>query len=76
MSERDIKCVIAAAEELLFSRDGDVSTGDGDFATCGTDEIIRLECAIVNFLDLPSDDVNHKDFDLIRHKIKELKCTN
>ena len=38
-----ISDVIINAFELVISRNGDVDTEDGSFATCGTDEIIRLE---------------------------------
>lgn len=70
MSNVKMSDVIMSAVELVLSRGGDVMTEDGDFATCGTDEIIRLDTSIAELLELPSDDVDIRDIDLILAKAK------
>lgn len=72
MSELTIKDVIEQAVFLVLSRNGDVDTEDGNFATCGTDEIIRLDMALANLLKLPSDDVSSDDLELINHRVNSL----
>ena len=49
--------VVNAASCIVLIREGDVSTEDGDFATCPIGDIIDLEGALVSLLNLPSDDV-------------------
>ena len=70
MSDLKMSDVLMAAVELVLSRSGDIDLEDGSFATCGTDEIIRLDTSIAGFLDLPSDDVDIRDIDLIFYKSK------
>lgn len=60
------------AFELVISRYGDVDTEDGSFATCGTDEIIRLDEAMAHFFDVGSDDLELHYADLILKKSKQL----
>lgn len=67
-----ISDVIMHAFELVISRDGDVDTEDGSFATCGTDEIIRLDEAMAHYFKVGSDDVSLCNVDLILRKAKEL----
>jgi hypothetical protein len=71
MGNIKISTVLTLAADLVLSRDGDVTTEDGDYATCGTDEMIRLDCAIAELLELPSDDVNCVDTNLIYHNAEK-----
>lgn len=67
-----ISDVIMSAFELVISRDGDVDTGDGSFATCGIDEIIRLDEVIAHYFEVGSDDTRISDVDTILRKAKEI----
>lgn len=49
--------VLTCASNVVLSREGDISTEDGDLATCHVDDIIYLEETLVELLNLPSDDV-------------------
>lgn len=64
--------VLMCAFELVISRYGDVDTEDGSFATCGTDEIIRLDEAMAHFFGVGSDDLEAQYADLIFKKSKQL----
>lgn len=72
MSEIKMSDVIMAAFELVVSRDGDVDTEYGSYATCGIGEIIRLDEAMAHYFEVGSDDVNLRDVDLIFKKAKEV----
>ena len=61
----EIKEIIKLSTSLVLSRDSDVNTEDGSFATVDTDLIIRLEQAIVKAFDLPYDDVSEEDVPII-----------
>lgn len=67
-----ISDVIMCAFELVISRDGDVDTEDGSFATCGTDEIIRLDEAMAHYFKVGSDDLDLCNVDLVLRKAREL----
>jgi hypothetical protein len=50
--------VLTCASNVVLSRDGDVSTEEGYLATCQVDDIIYLEEALVELLNLPCDEVS------------------
>ena len=52
----------------VLSRDGDIETTNGNFATVGADEVIRLECAVAEAFELNSDDVNESDIPMIKKR--------
>lgn len=72
MEQVKLSNVLMCAFELVISRYGDVDTEDGSFATCGTDEIIRLDEAMAHFFDVGSDDLELHYADLILKKSKQL----
>ncbi len=72
MLNEKMKDVLLYAVGIVLSRDGDVSTEDGEFATVGTDDIILLEAAIVDAFDLDSDDVTSSDILKVCATIKSL----
>ncbi len=63
--------IIKIAVHLVLSREGDVDTEDGTFATVSTDDIICLEQAIVEAFDLNSDDVCREDVSKINKMLGE-----
>lgn len=71
-----ISDVIINAFELVISRNGDVDTEDGSFATCGTDEIIRLDEAMAHYFQVGSDDISLSDAYVISQKAKELDLSH
>ena len=50
--------VLTCASNVVLSRDGDVMTEEGNLATCQVDDIIYLEEALVELLNLPYDEVS------------------
>ena len=68
MNEK-LKEVLKQAVLVCEYRAGDVSTEDGDFATTDIDSIIRLEEALCDALDAPSDDIRMLD---VFQKIQKL----
>ena len=50
--------VLTCASNVVLSRDGDVTTEEGHLATCQVDDIIYLEQALVELLNLPYDEVS------------------
>lgn len=56
MNEK-IKAVLIAALDVADGRRGDVSTEDGDFATCSVENMIELETAFCAAFDTETDDV-------------------
>jgi hypothetical protein len=68
-----MKRVMELAVSVVLSRGGDVDTEDGCKATIDTDEIIKLEAAIVDAFNLPSDDVVDDNINLVMTKLKSLK---
>ena len=64
--------IIERAIFVVDSRDGDVDTMDGTFATVDTDEIIRLEEAIENFFDLSIEELipSYNSKSLVNNTIK------
>ncbi|URC15434.1 hypothetical protein JLT2_66 [Paraglaciecola Antarctic JLT virus 2] len=53
--DNNLKEVLKLAVALTLSRDGDVTTEDGNFATVDTDIIIELDMAISKAFSLDSD---------------------
>lgn len=65
MINKEIKRVLELAAALVLSRDADVDTVDGGFATVDADIIIQLDCAIASAFNLNGDNVNNKDVEMI-----------
>jgi hypothetical protein len=72
MQSKKLRELIETAILTVLSREGDIDTDDGSFATVGTDEIIRLDCAIADAFELNSDDVNESDVALIKYKLDSM----
>ena len=72
MLNEKMKSVLRRAVQLVLSRDGDIATECGIFATVDTDEIIMLEADIVEAFELDSDDVMHSDAPHIAAMINSL----
>lgn len=72
MNQVKLSDVLMLAFELVLSRDGDVDTEDGSFATCGIDEIIRLDEAMAHYFEVGSDELNLYNVDLVLRKAKML----
>ena len=71
MSEIKMSDVLLRATEVVISRDGDISTEDGDFACVDIDSIIHLEGELSRLFALDSDDVVISDVSLIKAKAKK-----
>ena len=68
----ELKIIIELATALVLSRDSDVTTEDGNFATVDDDIIIELDAAIAIAFGLNSDDVTGDSVPMIMAKLKEL----
>jgi hypothetical protein len=68
----ELKIIIELATALVLSRDVDVTTEDGNFATVDNDIIIELDAAIAIAFGLNSDDVTGDSVLMIKAKLKEL----
>ena len=68
----ELKIIIELATALVLSRNGDVTTEDGNFATVDDDIIIELDSAIAIAFGLNSDDVTGDSVPIIMAKLKEL----
>lgn len=55
--DKKIKAVLVAALNVADGRCGDVSTEDGDYATCSVENMIALEAALCEAFDTETDDV-------------------
>ncbi len=64
------KEILKLAAELVLTRQGDVTTTDGDFATVDTDLIIRLDEALAREFTNDSDDVNFENIEMLLTNIK------
>lgn len=72
MNQVKLSDVLMMAFELVLSRDGDVDTEDGSFATCGIGEIIRLDEAMAHYFEIGRDDINLCNVDLVLSKARIL----
>lgn len=72
MDNKRLADALWSAYMLIVSRDGDVTTQDGIFATVDTDCIIDLEAKLVMLFKAKYDDITDKDAPHIRHKLLEL----
>jgi len=61
-----IKEVLGLATALVLSREGDITTEDGNFATVDEDLIINLEIAISQAFELEGDEVVTSDIPKIK----------
>ena len=66
----ELKELLEQAVWVCFNRAGDVDTEDGSFATTDTDSIIRLEAAICEYFDLPSDSIGVDELEEIKYKLE------
>ena len=72
MSELNkLKELLEQAVFVCWNRSGDVDTEDGSFATIDTDSMIRLETAICEYFDLPSDSLELSHFDIIKATLEK-----
>lgn len=68
-NEVKLSDVLLGAVGVVLSRDGDVSTDDGCFASVDIGSIINLESGISKFFDLDSDDVTFSNIPIIKAKL-------
>ena len=66
MNRIKLKNLLEQAVLTVLSRGGDFESEDGISATVGTDEVIRLECAIADAFGLDSDDCSESDVPTIK----------
>lgn len=72
MIETRLSDVLFAAYKLVISREGDVDTEDGSFATVDTAEILNLDTLLAHYFDLGSDDCRLKDVDIVLTKLNTI----
>lgn len=72
MSETKLSDVLFAAYKLVISREGDVDTEDGSFATVDIAEILNLDTLLAHYFNLGSDDCRLKDVDIVLTKLNTI----
>lgn len=72
MSETKLSDVLFAAYKLVISREGDVDTEDGSFATVDIGEILNLDTLLAHYFRLGSDDCRAKNSDTVLTKLKTI----
>lgn len=72
MSETKLSDVLFAAYKLVISREGDVDTEDGSFATVDIGEILNLDTLLAHYFNVGSDDCRVKDVYTILTKLNTI----
>lgn len=73
MHKKDIAAIISLASQLVISRDGDVDTEDGSFATVDADCLIELDYTIAQVFGLDSDDVTQDEAWKIERQLERME---
>lgn len=72
MSETKLSEVLFAAYKLVISREGDVDTEDGSFATVDIAEILNLDTLLARYFNVGSDDCRVTDVYTILTKLNTI----